>query len=102
MARRKRQNPLLTVARTYLAQHMPDMHGARLRIRALDGPPGSPRYAVTAELCTTGGCPHGISPATASAGNCPVIECPLRNAVRLLIDRHGAVMHTTRSGIHWI
>jgi hypothetical protein len=101
MARRKRQHPLLAVARTYLSQHMPDLRGAQLRIRALDGPPGSPRYAVTAELCGAGVCPHGVTPAVAAAGQCPVFDCPLRGSVRLLMDRRGTVIQTIRSGIHW-
>lgn len=102
MARRKRQNPLLVVAQSYLVQHMPEMRGARLKIRMLDGPPSSPRYAVTAELCTTGHCPHGVSTATAMAGKCPVTDCPLRDTVRLLMDRRGGVVHTVRCGIHWV
>jgi hypothetical protein len=101
MARRKRQNPLLAVAQTYLATHMPDLRGARLQIRMLDGPPESPRYAVTAELCTAGACPYGVTSAVAAAGQCPIIDCPLRNSARLLLDRRGTVVQTIRSGIHW-
>ena len=101
MARRKRQNPLLVVAQSYLVQHMPELRGARLQIRMLDGPPGSPRYAVTAELCTTQACPYGVSATTANAGKCPIISCPLRNTARLLMDRRGAVVQTIRCDIHW-
>lgn len=100
MARRKRQNPLLAMAQAYLSQHMPELHDARLQIRMLDGPPGSPRYAVTAELCTTRRCPYGVA-LDVAAGDCPVLDCPLRNSVRLLIDRRGTVVQTIRSGIHW-
>ena len=101
MARRKRQNPLLAVAKTFLSQHIPELRGARLAIRMLDGPPTSPRYAVTAELCTTHKCPYGVSEATAASGKCPVIDCPLRDSVRLLMDRRGTVVQTIRGGIHW-
>lgn len=101
MARRKRQNPLLVVAQSYLNQNMPEMRGARVQIRMLDGPPGSPRYAVSAELCTTNTCPYGVTPAVASAGRCPIISCPLRNSVRLLMDRRGSVVQTIHCDIHW-
>jgi hypothetical protein len=30
-----------------------------------------------------------------------VLDCPLRRSARLLLDRHGTVMQTTISGIHW-
>jgi len=101
MARRKRQNPLLVVAHTYLNQHMPNMVDARLDLRMLDGPPDAPRYAVTAEICTACPCPHGIPLATAANGQCPIVECPLRHSVRLLLNRCGTVVHTTVSDIHW-
>ena len=101
MARKKRQNPLLVVAQSYLTEHMPELRGARLQIRMLDGPPGSPRYSVTAELCTTQACPYGVSSTAAAAGKCPIISCPLRNTARLLMDRRGSVVQTIRCGIHW-
>ncbi|MBK9714008.1 MAG: hypothetical protein IPO81_22300 [Kouleothrix sp.] len=101
MARRKRQNPLLAVAQTYLNQNMPEMRNAVINLRMLDGPPGSPRFAATAELCTTNVCPHGVPIAISSAGHCPVIDCPLRHSVRLLLDRRGGVVETISSGIHW-
>ncbi|HRC74504.1 MAG TPA: hypothetical protein PLO33_02435, partial [Kouleothrix sp.] len=75
MARRKRQNPFLSMAQVYLNQHMPDMSGARLQLRMLDGPPGSPRYAVTAEVCRHI-CPYGVLPAQAALGKCTVFDCP--------------------------
>jgi hypothetical protein len=101
MARRKRQHPLLLVARSYLSQHMPDMSDARLKLRVLDGPPEAPRYAVTAETCTACPCPHGIPLAVAAGGQCPITECPLRHSVRLLLNRRGTVIHTTVSDIRW-
>jgi len=100
MARKKRANPLLITARTYLSQHVPELKAARLQLRMLDGPPGSPRYAVTAEDCLAGACPFGPS-AIAEDGQCTVRDCPLRCSVRLLMDRRGAVLQATRSGIHW-
>jgi len=101
MARRKRQNPLLVVAQSYLNQYLPEMMGAKLRLRMLDGPPEAPRYVVTAETCTALTCPHGVLPAVSASGQCPVVECPLRQSVRLLLSRRGAVVHTTVSDIHW-
>jgi hypothetical protein len=101
MARRKRQHPLLVVARTYLNQHMPDLAGARLSVRTLDGPPDAPRYAVTAETCTACPCPHGVALALSASGQCPIVECPLRHSVRLLLNRRGTVVHSTVSDIHW-
>ncbi|MBK9941468.1 MAG: hypothetical protein IPP13_07595 [Kouleothrix sp.] len=100
MARRKRPNPFLAIAQTYLHQHMPEMVGAQLQLRMLDGPPGSPRYAVTAEQCMNT-CPYGVPVALAAVGKCTMICCPLRRTVRLLLDRRGTVMHATRSDIHW-
>jgi hypothetical protein len=100
MARKKRQHPLIKHVQAYLNQTMPEMAGARLQLRTLDGPPGSPRYAVTAELCTHA-CPYGTSPSMAAAGQCHVINCPLRCSVRLLVDRRGTILHATRSTLHW-
>ena len=100
MARKKRANPLLVAARTYLSQHVPELKAAPLQLRMLDGPPESPRYAVTAEDCLAGACPFGAS-AVAHAGQCSVRDCPLRCSVRLLLDRRGEVVQATRSGIHW-
>jgi hypothetical protein len=101
MARRKRTNPLLIVARTYISQHVPELKAAPLQLRMLDGPPGSPRCAVTAEACLAGDCPNGVSALVAESGQCTVHDCPLRCGVRLLLDRCGTVMQATRSGIHW-
>lgn len=100
MGRRKRQHPLLKIAQAYLSKTMPAMASARLQLRNLDGPPGSPRFAVTAELCEHT-CPYGVAPAVATAGQCPVGDCPLRCSVRMLLDRRGTVMHTTQSTLHW-
>lgn len=101
MARRKRQNPVLIAAQSYLNQHMPTMRGAKLKLRTLDGPPEAPRYVVTAETCTGYICPHGIPLDTVANGQCPIVECPLRQSVRLLLSRRGLVVHNTISDIHW-
>jgi len=101
MARKKRSNPLLIVAHTYVSQYVPELKAAPLRLRMLDGPPGSPSYAVTAEVCLAGECPKGVSPLIAESGQCMVHYCPLRCSVRLLLDRGGAVVQATRSGVHW-
>lgn len=101
MARKKRTNPLLLVARTYIILHVPELKAAPLQLRLLDGPPDSPGCAVTAEACPAGACPNGISAAVAARGQCGVRDCPLRCSLRLLFDRHGAVVQATRSGVHW-
>jgi hypothetical protein len=48
-----------------------------------------------------GDCPNGVSALVAESGLCTVRDCPLRCGVRLLLDRRGAVMQATRSGVHW-
>ena len=101
MARKKRINPLLLVARTYVSQHVPELKAAPLHLRMLDGPLGSPSCAVTSEACLAGDCPNGVPAAIAQSGQCTVRDCPLRCGVRLLLDRRGAVMQVTRSGVHW-
>lgn len=101
MARRKRPNFALQMARQYLDRHMPELYGAPLHLRRLDGPPGAPRYAVSAEVCLVARCPRGFPSTIAEAGQCPVRDCPLRRSVRLLLDRYGGVMQATCSGVHW-
>jgi hypothetical protein len=101
MSRRKHHNRLLTAARTYVNHHLPELRHAPLAMRMLDGPPSSPRYAVTVEACCAQACPRGYSTLVAVAGGCNVLDCPLRRTVRLLLSRQGDVMQATRSGIHW-
>ncbi len=101
MARPKRVNPMLRIAQKYVSLHMPEFQNVPLRVRSLDGPPGSPRYTVTAEACCASVCPYGVSPTTAAAGDCPILECQLRDSIRLLLDRQGQVLEEMRSGIHW-
>jgi hypothetical protein len=80
---------------------MPELKDQPLRLRTLDGPPGSPRYSVTVEICPRGNCPRDIPSELAQAGECPVLVCPLRRSVRLLFDRGGAVIQETRGRVHW-
>jgi len=101
MGRRKRTNPFLIAARTYVSQQVPELKAAPLQLRMLDGPLGSPSCAVTAETCLAGDCPNGIPASVAESGGCTVRDCPLRCSVRLLLNRRGGVMQVTRSGIHW-
>jgi hypothetical protein len=101
MGRKRRIHPLLIAARAYMNRHAPELKTAPLRLRMLDGPPGSPRCAVTAEACLAGVCPYGVSAGVAASGQCLVRDCPLRCSVRLLLDRRGVVVQATRSGIHW-
>jgi hypothetical protein len=101
MARKKGTNPLLSSARSYVSRYAPELKAAPLQLHLLDSPPGSPSYAVTAEACLAGDCPNGVAASAAERGRCTVRDCPLRCAVRLLLDRHGLVMQATRSGIHW-
>jgi hypothetical protein len=101
MPRRKRQHPLLWLARRYLAERAPELKDAPLRIRMLDGPPDSPRYAVTVEACKPGPCPHGVPREVADAGACRVPVCPLRDTLRLLFTRDGELVQVTHSDMHW-
>jgi len=101
MTRKKRTNPLLVAARTYVSQQIPELKAAPLHLRMLDGPPGSPSCAATAEACLAADCPNDVPAAVAASGQCTVRDCPLRCTVRLLLDRRGVVMHVTRSGVHW-
>jgi hypothetical protein len=101
MPRRKRGNQPLRAAQIYIGEHVPELHDLPLRLQLLDGPPGSPRYAATIEACVATVCPRGFSTQDGSSHQCGVLDCPLRRSVRLLLDRHGAVMHLTISGIHW-
>jgi hypothetical protein len=101
MVRKKRINPLLVAAQAYVNQRVPELKAAPLHLHMLDGPPGSPSCAVTAEACLADDCPNGVLASVAQSGQCTVRDCPLRCCVRLLLDRRGAVVQITRSGIHW-
>ncbi|HMO58836.1 MAG TPA: hypothetical protein PKA05_01935 [Roseiflexaceae bacterium] len=101
MARPKRQQPMLAIVRAYLQEHLPELQDAPLRLRMLDGPPGSPRYTVTIEKCRPGACPHNIPSDIAAAGACPVRSCAQRTSIRLLLDLKGEVVSVIRSDLHW-
>ncbi|HET9222635.1 MAG TPA: hypothetical protein VFO07_09035 [Roseiflexaceae bacterium] len=99
--RGKRKNRPLCAAQIYLGKHLPELRNMPLRLQLLDGPPDSPRYAVTIEACTATVCPHGFRAQTDSSRQCGVLDCPLRRSARLLLDNQGVVIHATISGIHW-
>ncbi len=101
MGRPKRKNPLVPIVRSYVQEHYPELANARLSIKRLDGPPGSPRYAASLEQCHIARCPYHVSAADAAEGHCPHQDCQLREALRLLLDRNGAVVHVHQSHIHW-
>lgn len=101
MPRRKRVHPMLLVAGRYFEQHMPGMRGVPLQIHTLDGPPDAPRYAVTAESCREGECPHRFSGLPMTTSDCAIVDCPLRHSVRLLLDRRGCVLQVMPGGVHW-
>ena len=101
MARRKRLNLVIRLAQAYVCKNLFELKDVPLHVRVLDGPPGSPRYSVTAEVCIARSCPHGTPIAIAAAGNCTIHSCPLRRSARLLLDARGTVLQVTQSGIHW-
>ena len=101
MARQKRLHPFIVIAQAYLSQHFPELRNTPVHLHVLDGPPGSPRYAATAEVCSVNACPHGIPTAIAAAGQCGVRSCPLRRTARLLLDQRGTVLQVTHSDLHW-
>lgn len=101
MSRPKRTDPIAPVVRAYLRANYPALSEARLAIHRLDGPPGGPRYAASVEVCRTSACPYHVSSADAQAGACPVLNCRLRTALRLLLDSSGSVLTAQTSHIHW-
>src|SRR4051812_41416488 len=101
MPRGKRKDGPLGAAQLYVSQHLPELCDLPLRLRILDGPPTSPRYAATIEACVANSCPHGFTAQAGSRAECGVLDCPLRRSARLLLDGHGAVLQATISGIHW-
>jgi hypothetical protein len=101
MARPRRQNLQLALAQKYLEEQFPEVGEVTIRIRQLDGPPGSPRYAATAEICSACTCPQGVPRAQALAGECAVARCPMRRTIRLLLSRDGELMQVTNNELHW-
>jgi len=89
---------MLGVARGHLRAIAPRLAEAPLRLRMLDGPPGSPRYAVWASACRRSGpCPYGVP----DEHRCHVRDCPLRDALRMLLSREGEVVEVIRDGLRW-
>lgn len=101
MTRCKQPHPMTDVVQTYVNEHTPELAAASIHIRLLDGPPDAPRYAANAETCPAGPCPYGVPLTLVQAGQCPVLDCPLRCSLRLLIDRDGTIVSAHRSGVHW-
>jgi len=101
MPRYKRENRLLQAIQLYLSQKMPELRDAPLQVRRLDGPPESPRYAATAEICDLSRCPRALAKIATASSDCGVLDCPLRCSMRLLLDQRGGIIQATRSGIHW-
>lgn len=105
MARPKKQHPAreraLAAAKTYVRQHLPEMQDAPLQLTALDAPDGAPCFAVSITRCANEICPHHISPRLASAGKCPVLSCPLRKSVRLLLNADNEVVQATQGPVRW-
>lgn len=99
MARPKRPpHPMLKVAREHLKRLDPDLRDEPIHLRMLDGPPGSPRYAVYVGVCRRAGeCPYGV----ADVVPCPVLDCELRHALRLLLDREGNPVEVLQNGVRW-
>ncbi|NWF80072.1 MAG: hypothetical protein HXY37_08490 [Chloroflexi bacterium] len=99
MARPKRPpHPMLRVAREHLNVLDPDLRDEPIHLRMLDGPPGAPRYAVYVGACRRDGdCPYGVEMITP----CPVLNCELRNSLRLLLDREGNLVEVLQSGVRW-
>jgi hypothetical protein len=102
MARPKRPpHPVLGLARDYLSEKLPKLCESPLSLHLLDGPPGSPRFAVSVQHCDyQNNCPLGVDPAEAKA-KCPHINCELRESARLLIDREGTIIKVLESGTRW-
>jgi hypothetical protein len=101
MARPKRVNPLVPLVRAYIRKHAPELSGARLRLRQLDGPAGAPRYAASVETCAIESCPYKVEEAVAQEGKCPIHDCALRRSLRLLLDRKGNVIEAHDTNTHW-
>lgn len=89
---------MIQVAREHLARLDAELRDEPIHLRALDGPPGAPRYAVYVGLCARQGpCPHGVE----ELNPCPVLDCELRHSLRMLLDREGNLVEVLRSGVRW-
>lgn len=91
-------HPMLQVARAHLRDLDPELRYTQPYLRQLDGPPGSPRFAVSLDQCAgSGSCAHGV----ADANLCSVIACPQRNTIRLLLSRKGDLIQVIRGHLRW-
>ncbi|MEI8306749.1 MAG: hypothetical protein WCF99_06735 [Chloroflexales bacterium] len=100
MARPKRPpHPMLRVARAHLSKLAPELRSStRLRLRQLDGPPGSPRFAVSVDMCrNVGVCAYGVT----DTDTCPIFACTQRRAIRLLLSREGELLQVITDGLRW-
>ncbi|MEI7645543.1 MAG: hypothetical protein WCJ55_14815 [Chloroflexales bacterium] len=99
MARPKRPpHPMLRVARAHLNKLAPELRNARLRLRQLDGPPGSPRFAVSVDMCREDvPCVNGVT----EVEKCPVFACSQRRAIRLLLSREGELRQVINDDLRW-
>jgi hypothetical protein len=89
---------MLRVARDHLSAIEPGLEDAPLRLHTLDGPPGSPRYAVSVSRCRRQGpCPYDV----VDEQLCSVHECAQREALRMLLNRDGEVVEIIRDGLRW-
>lgn len=76
---------LIQRAREHLVRLAPDRRGTPFRLRQLDGPPGAPRFAVTATHC----------PENCTCAN--PTSCPQRRTIRLLLSREGDLIRSSDS-----
>jgi hypothetical protein len=99
MARPKRPpHPMLRVARAHLSKLAPELRNARMRMRQLDGPPGSPRYAVSVDMCRdVASCAYGVT----NTEKCPIFACSQRHAIRLLLSREGELLQVIKDDLRW-
>lgn len=99
MARPKRPpHPMIARARAHLRTIAPDLQYAPLILRTLDGPPGSPRYAVSVARCqNVGECPYEM----ADPSVCTVPSCDLRRSLRLLLNADGSLAQVIEGHRRW-
>lgn len=99
MARPKRPpHPMLKIAREHIRRLDATLKDAPIRLHQLDGPPGSPRFAVSVARCfREGDCPHEVI----SEAACPILECDMRHSLRLLFTREGELVEVIKGDLKW-
>ncbi len=81
-------HPMLQIARDQVCRLDPDLEHARFAVRLLDGPPGAPRFVVTATRCPSDcACPNRDA----------LAHCPRRLNTRLLLSREGALIQASEA-----